>query len=428
MSRTVVVGAGVIGLACAWELRKRGEDVLVVDRGEAGAACSAGNAGWITPSISTPLPSPGLVGTSMRWMMKRDSPLYIKPRPNPAVAAWLATFWRNCSEDVYQRGLAALADLNSRTMPLFDQWQSEGIDFEMHKAGLLFLGLSEEAVAATAEEVAHVENIGYKKPKVLSGNEVRDLEPGLTQHVAGGFWIEEERHIRPETLTGRLVEQLNASGVETRAGVNVTGVTRKFGTITGVTTTEGSIAADRVLLAAGSWTGQLADSIGFKLPIEAGKGYSVTIEMPRRTITRPLDLIEARVAVTPFDEGLRLAGTMELSGLNLKLEPRRVEAIRQAGDRYLGDWRGGRNERVWVGMRPLTPDGLPVIGRVPGTDNLYVASGHQMLGVTMAPATGEVVAELMIDGTSHVDLQPFAPGRFTTGVKSGRESRQPVTV
>jgi D-amino-acid dehydrogenase len=148
------------------------------------------------------------------------------------------------------------------------------------------------------------------------------------------------------------------------------------------------------------------------LPIEAGKGYSVTIEHPRRTVRRPLDLIEARLAVTPFRDGLRLAGTMELSGLNLRLEPRRVEAIRRAGDRYLGDWRGGTREHVWVGMRPLTPDGLPAMGLAPGSDNVYVATGHQMLGVTLAPATGMALAELMLTGHSDVDLRPFAPFRF----------------
>jgi D-amino-acid dehydrogenase len=418
---TVIVGGGVIGLACAWELRRRGEDVLILDRNEPGAACSAGNAGWITPSISTPLPAPGLVGTSMRWMMKRDSPLYIKPRLDPRFAGWLVGFWRNCRPDVYVRGLEALSALNQRTMPLFDRWQEDGIDFEMHKAGLLFLGLSREAITHTATEIEQLERFGYRRPSILSGAEVRELEPGLSDSVAGGFHVEEERHVRPETLTSGLVQRLKDDGVEIRTGVEVTGIARRSGTVNAVMTNVGSVAAERVLIAAGSWTGQIAQRFGFKLPIEAGKGYSVTIEHPRRTITRPLDLIEARVAVTPFSDGLRLAGTMELSGLNLRLEPSRVEAIRRAGDQSLGDWRGGRHEKVWVGMRPLTPDGLPVIGQVAGCDNLYVAGGHQMLGITLAPATGEAVAELMLSGTSQVDLRPFDPARFTGAALSASE-------
>jgi D-amino-acid dehydrogenase len=420
VGRTVIVGAGVIGLACAWELCRRGEEVVVLDRGELGAACSAGNAGWIVPSISTPLPAPGLVGTSMRWMLKRDSPLYIQPRIDPRFAGWLTSFWRNCTPVTYERGLDALMSLNRRTMPLFDQWKSQGVEFEMHSEGLLFLGLSEEAIAHAAEEVESLERFGYERPTILNRNAVRELEPGLTDAVAGGFLVEQERHVRPETLTSGLTRRLVEEGAEIRTGVEVTGLTRRNGMVRTVKTRAGSVPADRIVIAAGAWTGQVAQRFGFRLPIEAGKGYSVTIEHPRRVIRHPLDLIEARVAVTPFADGLRLAGTMELSGLNLRLEPRRVEAIRRAGDRYLGDWRGGRTERVWVGMRPLTPDGLPIIGQVAGSDNLYVAGGHQMLGITLAPATGEAIAELVLTGTSQADLHPFDPSRFRGGrVRAG---------
>lgn len=412
VGRTVIVGAGVIGLACAWELCRRGEDLIVLDRGKPGAACSAGNAGWIVPSISTPLPAPGLVTTSMRWMLKRDSPLYIKPRLDPRFAGWLSGFWRNCTAETYAFGLESLLTLNRRTMPLFDRWRSQAVDFEMHQTGLLFLGLSQEAVAHAAEDVERLERFGYQRPAILSGSEVRDLEPGLSEAVVGGFLVREERHVRPESLTAGLASRLTREGAEIRSGVEVTGISRRGGTVSAVETRTGSVAADRVLIAAGAWTGEVARRCGFRLPIEAGKGYSVTIEHPRLLIQRPLDLIEAHVAVTPFAHGLRLAGTMELSGLNLRLEPRRVEAIRRAGDRYLGDWRGGRTERAWVGMRPLTPDGLPVIGRVSGSENLYVAGGHQMLGITLAPSTGEAIAELMTTGASGSDLRPFDPSRF----------------
>lgn len=425
VGRTVIVGAGAIGLSAAWELSRRGEEVLIVDRGEPGAACSAGNAGWITPSISTPLPAPGLVGTSMRWMLKRDSPLYIQPRVDPRFAAWLTRFWRNCSPRAFHAGIAAMAALNSRTMPLFDEWHEHGIDFEMHEAGLLFLGLSREAVERTAEEIGLLAQYGYERPRVLSRSEVLEMEPGLAAGVAGGFHVKAERHIRPETLSAGLAARLRAEGVEIRSGVNVTGAETWAGRIAGIQTSSGSIAADRVLIAAGAWSGRVAERFGFHLPIEAGKGYSITIDHPTRKLAHPLDLIEARVAITPFSDGLRLAGTMELSGLNLRIQPQRVEAIRRAGDRYLGDWRGGK-EKVWVGMRPLTPDGLPAIGQVPGRDGLYVAGGHQMLGITMAPATGEVIAELMTTGTSEIDLRPFDPGRFDRRLR--RTAPQAVAV
>ena len=412
MSRTVIIGAGVIGLACGWELCKRGEEVLIVERGEPGAACSAGNAGWIVPSISTPLPAPGLIGTSLRWMLRRDSPLYIKPRVDPRFGAWLAGFWRHCRSGPFARGVDALIALNARTMALFDQLTADGVEFEMHHNGLLFVGLSRDVVEHAAAEVALLEQGGYRRPTVLSGAEVRELEPGLSHNVAGGFLVEEERHVRPETLTAGLAERLLAAGADIRSGVEVRGVERRAGRLTALLTSVGSIAADRVVIAAGAWSGEVAGRIGFRLPIEAGKGYSITIERPKRSVTRPLDLIEARVAVTPFAGSLRLAGTMELSGLNLRIEPTRVEAIRRAGRRYLGNMGAGASEQVWVGMRPLTPDGLPLIGRVDGTENLYVAAGHQMLGVTLAPATAVALSELILNGASGLDLQPFAPGRF----------------
>jgi D-amino-acid dehydrogenase len=411
VGRTVIVGAGAIGLATAWELSRRGEEVVVVDRHEPGWASSSGNAGWITPSISTPLPAPGLVGASMKWMLRSDSPLYIQPRLDPRFAAWLTRFWRNCSPRAFQAGTAAMAALNDRTMPLFDEWLEHGIDFEMHEKGLLFLGLSREPVERFAESMAYLEQFGYERPKVLNRAELLDIEPHLGAAVASGFHVKEERHIRPETLTSGLVNRLKAEGVEIRSGVNVTGAETWAGAIAGVQTDSGSIAAEKVLIAAGAWTGRVAQRFGVHVPIEAGKGYSITIDNPTHKLSHPLDLIEARAAITPFENSLRLAGTMELSGLNLRVRQERVEAIRRAGDRYLGDWRGG-TEKVWVGMRPLTPDGLPVIGQVPGREGLYVAGGHQMLGITMAPATGEVLAELMTTGTSKVDLRAFNPGRF----------------
>jgi D-amino-acid dehydrogenase len=411
VGRTVIVGAGAIGLATAWELSRRGEEVVVVDRHEPGWASSSGNAGWITPSISTPLPAPGLVGASMKWMLRSDSPLYIQPRLDPRFAAWLTRFWRNCSPRAFQAGTAAMAALNDRTMPLFDEWLEHGIDFEMHEKGLLFLGLSREPVERFAESMAYLEQFGYERPKVLNRAELLDIEPHLGAAVASGFHVKEERHIRPETLTSGLVNRLKAEGVEIRSGVNVTGAETWAGAIAGVQTDSGSIAAEKVLIAAGAWTGRVAQQFGVHVPIEAGKGYSITIDNPTHKLSHPLDLIEARAAITPFENSLRLAGTMELSGLNLRVRQERVEAIRRAGDRYLGDWRGG-TEKVWVGMRPLTPDGLPVIGQVPGREGLYVAGGHQMLGITMAPATGEVLAELMTTGTSKVDLRAFNPGRF----------------
>jgi D-amino-acid dehydrogenase len=412
MSKIVVIGAGAIGLASAYELRRRGAEVTVVDMGVPGEGSSAGNAGWIVPAISTPLPAPGLVTTSLRWMLQPDSPLYIKPRADLAFSRWLWSFWRNCRPVVYQSGLEALGNLNRRTMPLFDDLRANGVRFEMHHSGLLFVGLDQDKLEHAVDDVAHLSGYGYSRPVLLSAGEVRDLEPGLSSEVAGGFLIEQERHIRPESLTAGLAAWLDEHDVEIHSNCEVIDLERRNETISGVVTREGTLGADQVLLAAGAWTGPLARKFGFRVPIEAGKGYSITWENPEYQLRYPLDLIDARAAITPFDGALRVAGTMELSGLNTHLEQVRIEALRRAGGQFLGPWARGTHERIWVGMRPLTPDGLPVMGRIPRTENLYINGGHQMLGITLAPTSGEAVAQLMLTGACDIDISPFDPARF----------------
>jgi D-amino-acid dehydrogenase len=234
----------------------------------------------------------------------------------------------------------------------------------------------------------------------------------LSGAVAGGVFIEDDRHVRPESLIRGLVAALERRGVEIRADSPVSGFLRDGRDVAAALTAGGGIEADRFVIAAGAWSGPLAREAGFPLPLEAGKGYSITVEEPSYNLRQPLDLIEARAALTPFDGALRLAGTMELSGVNLRYDRRRAEAIWRNAHRYLNETVSGKRMRAWVGMRPMTPDGLPVIGRLPGSDNLYVATAHQMLGVTLAPTTAHALARLMHGEAPGVNLMPFDPLRF----------------
>ena len=418
MGRTVVIGAGIIGLACAYELRRRGEDVVVLDKSEPGAAASAGNTGWITPSLSGPVPAPGIVLQSIKWILRPDSPLYVRPRADPMFLSWLLAFCRHCTKRAYQAGLDAVAALNAQTMTLYDALVADGVRFEMHRQGVLFAFLSRTALEHAAADLDRMRSHGFGIARQLTGPEARDLEPILSSAVLGGIVVDQERHVRPESLTAGLVARLNDMGVIIRSGFEATGF-QTIGTVRAVTTPNGSIEADRFVIAAGAWSGDLTRRLGFRLPIQAGKGYSITLAGAAARIGRPLYLDEAHVAVSSFDGALRLAGTMELSGINAHLDPRRVEAIRRSADRYLVNWRQGSREDIWVGMRPLTPDGLPVIGAVPGYDNVYLATGHAMLGITLAPATAAALAGLMLDGTSTMDLRPFDPARFLGRNKSG---------
>lgn len=415
MSTTVVIGGGAVGLLSAYELHRRGVDVTVIDKGDFGQACSAGNAGWVTPSLSDPVPAPGLVATSIKWMLNRDSPLYIRPSSIPSMAPWLLQFWRNCNEEAFHQGMSATARFAMPTMQLYDALLENGVEFEMHQTGLLLAAMNPRYLEHLAEGLEVMRQFGYEEPQRLSGNELHDFEPGLTDAIVAGLWVREERHVRPETLTSGLVKWLTARGVTLMPGVEVTGIRRKGWSVSHVETVNGTLEADSVLIAAGAWSGKVAQltGTGLNLPMQAGKGYNVTVQNPTLALNHATYFSEVRVACSPFDRALRVSGTMELSGINTQLDPRRIEAIRRGADRCLREWSRGTGETTWVGMRPMLPDGLPAIGRAPGFDNLFLATGHAMLGITLGPATAAAIADLMTSQGDARDLTAFDPGRFT---------------
>lgn len=412
MSTTVVIGGGAVGLLSAYELHRRGVQVTVIDKGDFGAACSAGNAGWVTPSLSDPVPSPGLVATSLKWMLSRDSPLYIRPSSVPSMAPWLFRFWRNCNEAAFNRGMIATARLAMPTMQLYDALDENGVDFEMHQTGLLLAAMNPGYLDHLAEELEIMRQFGYDAPVELRGAELHDFEPALTSEIVAGLWIREERHVRPETLAAGLAKWLAERGVTLLSGVEVTGIRHSGHAVSHVDTGGGPIEADAVLIASGAWSGEIARMAGVSLPMQAGKGYNVTVLDPELQLRHATYFSEVKVACSPFKGALRVSGTMELSGVNTSFDPRRLEAIRRGADRCLGDWSRGSRETTWVGMRPMLPDGLPAIGRAPKFDNLFMATGHAMLGITLGPATAAAIASLMTGQGDAIDLTPFDPGRF----------------
>ena len=410
MKRVVIVGSGVIGLSCAHFLCKRDVEVTILDAAAPGAGASEGNAGWVSPSLAGPVPSPGVVGESLRWMLKGDSPLYIKPTLDIRRIRWLIRLLRNCNEPAYRAGLLATARLGERTFELFDELEEDGVDFEHHSSGLLFAFLDADRRAHVLEDLEMVRSFGYS-PETFGGRDLRYIEPALSSDIKSGILLEQERQVRPETLVTGLTKWLLGTDADIRVASPVTGVVRSGGKVAGVVTPDGEIEADEFIVAAGAHSGAVARLFGVKVPMEAGKGYSLHLEPPPVEVRHALYLYEARVGVTAFDRALRLAGTMEFSGLNSHLAPKRLGALNSAAERYLRDWPEGTEGRPWTGMRPMTPDGLPVIGR--GAENVTIASGHAMLGVTLAPVTGHLVAELITTGKTPTVLEPFTPTRFS---------------
>ena len=408
MKRTVVIGGGVVGLACAYGLRRRGYEVTIVDAQAPGAGASEGNAGWITPSLSMPVPAPGMVGTSLRWMARSDSPLYIKPTLDPRRISWLVKLLRNCTERRYSAGLAATVRLNSKTFDLFDELEADGVEFEMHRAGLLFCFLDAVNSTHVLTDIDRAADLGYK-PVLLDADEVIEMEPEVTSDVKAGIYLEQERQVRPESLVTGYLKRLLDEGADVRVATQIGGFEYSQGRIVGARNGDEVIEGDEFVIAAGAHSGRLARTLGCRVPIEAGKGYSVHHEPAPVSFSHALYLYEARVGATSFDGAVRFAGTMEFSGINDRLEPKRVAAISAAAERYLERWPEDTDGRAWAGMRPMTPDGLPVIGRI--APNVTIASGHSMLGVTLAPVTGELVAGLVTDGETPEVLRPFDPSR-----------------
>lgn len=408
--KVVVVGGGIIGLCAAHYLSRAGARVTIVDRAQLGGACSAGNAGWICPSISFPLPSPGLTTTSLRWLLKVDSPLYLKPSALFGLAPWLLQFRRYCNQRAFELGASALAGLAADSIPLYEEMAAEGVTFESHHEGLLFLF---RHAAGIAEEQEMLRLTGYEdRLRPIAKDELAEFEPALAPGLAGGLLATSELHVRPESLCAGLAASLCACGAEIVENTVVDSIRSKGGGVVAVDTSSGPMQGDAFLFSTGAETGGLTARLDHPLPLQAGKGYSVTVGRPKIEVNRPLYFVDTKLAITPFDDAVRIAGTMELAGINLDLNQQRLRALERVAESSVPGVLDGRRGEPWVGMRPLTPDGLPLMGRIATRDNAFVATGHQMLGLTLAPATGKAMAELILAGEADADLVPFEPSRF----------------
>lgn len=421
--RVAVVGGGIIGLCAAHYLERRGAEVVLLERGEVGGGCSKGNGGWVCPSISRPLPAPGLTLTSLRWMLRSDSPLYIKPSAMPGLMGWLWAFRRHCNAGSYGAGVAALAALNAATDRLYRGLADEGVEFEHAERGTILAYDDEGERRQAAELLTRLGEERVGPVDMLDREALRKAEPDLGGNLIG-LRMRGDTHVRPESLCAGIAASLEARGVEIRTGVRVVGFTRAGRRLRAMVArnpgTGGAdvgraeeIGADVVVLAAGAETAALVATLGRKLPVQAGKGYSITVRNARVRLSQPLHVTPARIGFTPFRGAVRTIGTMEFSGINLRLDRRRVAILERAARRFLPGALDGAERVDWVGMRPVTPDGLPAIGWLPGLPNVCVATGHQMLGVTLAPSTGHALAQLVLDGRSELDLAPFDPARFT---------------
>ena len=333
-------------------------------------------------------------------MLRWDSPLHIKPSNLLALAPWLMRFRSFCNRADQMRGIAAFAALNAVTEERYDELAADGMQFECSKSGLLMAFRDFDEAEATRKEVELVAaawaTLGTTSGtpswasscQALNETELYEREPLLRPGFRFGLFLDEGRHVRPESVTGGLGSLLRASRIEIHQGATATGFKCERQSVTAITTSQGDLEVDAVVLAAGAYTGTLSRMLGCPIPLIAGKGYSVTIEQPTNQLRQPLLLGDGLIGLSPFKGALRLAGTLELSGIDNRMDAARVRSIRGHVSRALDIPEAGEGGRAWMGMRPMVPDSLPVIGKLPSRENVYVNTGHQMSGITVAPAAG----------------------------------------
>jgi len=394
----VIVGGGIIGLATAWYLMDRGASVTLLEARAIGSGASFANGGWFCPAQAGPLAEPGLTLTAMRSFLDRNSALYFVPTHLPAAAGWFYRFWRYCNQADFDRGVAALAQLGEYTFELVDEWKQQGVEFELHKQGMVYAAKNASSVASALEKLQPMKAFGYTLPdNLITGDELHEFEPSVSDEITAGFYIEEHWHARSDSLCDGLAAALRARGARIVEGAEVIEVIRHHtGTVESVRTATETIEADDFVFATGAWTDLFRGFPAPHVPIEAGKGYSFSVQpsiMPKHAVL----LTDAHVGCTPFGDFMRIGGTMEFGGNNRRIDKARVETIVRMSRGSFHPW--------------TDPD------RMPHLDNAYVATGHAMQGVSLAPGTGEYLAEFIVEGDRPSVLEPFRVDRFS---RSGR--------
>ena len=408
----VVVGGGAIGISCAYFLQRSGFDITVVERDRLGRGCSYANCGLIVPSHSQPLPGPGVVREGLRHLTRRDSPFAIRPRPQ--LARWFLSFWRACRPEVYRRGSEALVALSEASLELFDELDGVA-EFGFRRGPLLHAYLSKEGLERAPEEVDLLEALGIRSREV-SSEELLGIEPALGSGVLGGVVIENQAWGDPFAFVEGLAAVLRRGGARILERTTVRRLITENGRAAGIATggSEERIEADLVVLAAGAWTPSLAEPLGLRISIQPATGYSCTIPAPPHGPALPIVLPERRVVLTPLGDRLRFGGTLELSGFRTGPDQKRFQAMLRASLEALRPRVRVDAGDAWLGFRPLTADGLPVIGWAPRVEGAMVATGHGMLGFTQAPVTGKLVADLAAGRAPSIPFEPFLPDRFAT--------------
>lgn len=411
----LIIGGGVIGLSAAYYCARRGYRVTLVDRsGPVRDGCSFGNAGMIVPSHFVPLAAPGMVALGLKWMWNPKSPFYIKPRLSWELLSWAYRFWRASTKQHVERAAPLLRDLHLASRACYEKLSEEwGDTFELKRLGLLMLC----KLPHTLDEESHT---AEKARQLGMPAEVHDaagtakLDPDVRMAVHGSVYFPRDCHLSPQRLMAGYQSRLIEAGATFVWNAEVHGFDLNDRRVTRVKTSAGDFEADQIIIAGGSWSPTLGKMLRLSLPMQAGKGYSLTVKKPRQLPQICSIFTEARIAVTPMGDTLRFGGTMEIAGLNEKISPQRVQGIIDAVPGYYPDFRAEDFAGIepWRGLRPCSPDGLPYLGRAKRYENLIVATGHAMMGLSLAPITGDLLAKMVSGEAVGMNLGMLSPDRF----------------
>ncbi|MGA9333451.1 MAG: FAD-dependent oxidoreductase [Rudaea sp.] len=408
----VILGGGAIGLACALYLLRGGRSVCVLEQATIGAAASHGNCGTITPSHCTPLAMPGQISQALRWLLKPDAPFRIAPRLDFALLEWLLQFAHRCNESDFKRITSVKTPLLRLSRDaLEDLIGSQSLDCAFESLGTMNVYRDAKAFEHAQQLQKLVEEF-HMPAETLDGDACRAREPALNEHVVGGFFNPFDAHLRPHRYSAELARKVKVLGGTILESSEVTGFELSGDRIEKVLTNRGEFGGRDVILALGAWSPLLARQLDLRIPIQPGKGYSITYTRPQICPRIPLTLKECAVCVTGWSDGYRLGSTMEFCGYDTSLNRKRLDALRRGAAQYMREAEGPQVVEEWFGWRPMTYDDLPILGRAKKPCNLVLATGHGMLGITMSAATGMLISELILGKETTLDMAPFSPMRF----------------
>ena len=412
MSKSVtILGAGVIGLSTALYCARRGMRVTIIDqKPRQRDGCSFGNAGMIVPSHFIPLAAPGMVALGLKWMWNPQSPFYIKPRLDVDLISWGLHFWKAATKARVEAAAPVLRDLSLLSRECFE---TLGLDFGLVKRGLLMLCKKQQTLDEESHMAEKANALGIPA-EVLDAKATAALDPAVTMDICGSVFFPKDCHLAPGSFICAVEAELVRLGVTFLWETEVSGFKTESGALRALKTSRGEIESDEVVLSGGVWSAQLAKELDLKLPMQAGKGYSLTLANPKQLPELCSICTEARLAVTPMEGALRVGGTMEMAGIDESITQRRVRGITRAFPQYFPAFEEADFAEVkpWSGLRPVSPDGMPYIGRTQRWKNLTVATGHAMMGLSLAPATGRIVSELLSGEMPSVALDLASADRF----------------